>query len=119
MLSYAAKYFSLEKYLGRGEMALVTNDPRKIVEELYSELRSASAAGNLYYARKSLKDRVREYKDDTLQEIAELVLADTDANVEGAEVLFGIIGSARVEREQSLAPALCVVSSKEKKAQFE
>ena len=99
-------------------MALITNDPRKIVKELYSELRNLSVASNLYYARKSLKERVRGYSDATLQEIAELVLADADADVDGAGVLFGIIGSARVQREQT-GTALIPAGSTDKKSQFE
>ena len=101
-------------------MELVTNDPWKIVEELHSDLKSLSVSSNLYYARKSLKEQLRQYSDTTLQEIATVLLAETDANVDGASVLFGIIGSVRAQREQTSAlipaysPALTT-----KKVQFE
>ena len=101
------------------EMALIINDPWKIVKELYSDLRNLSVSSNLYYARKSLKEQVRRYSDATLQEIAKALLAETDANVEGASVLFGIIASVRVQREQTTAIVPCCPASTNKKLQFE
>ena len=100
-------------------MALITNDPWKIVKELYSDLRNLSVASNLYYARKSLKEQVRRYSDTALQEIAEVLLAETDANVDGAGVLFGIIGSERAQREQTFGLVPYRPALTNKKLQFE
>jgi len=100
-------------------MALITTDPWKIVKELYSDLKNLSVSSNLYYARKNLKEQVRLYSDTTLQEIAEVLLAETDANVDGASVLFGIIGSVRAQREQTSALVPYSPALTNKKLQFE
>lgn len=100
-------------------MALITTNPWKIVKELYSDLKNLSVSSNLYYARKNLKEQVRLYSDTTLQEIAEVLLAETDANVDGASVLFGIVGSVRAQREQTSALVPYSPALTNKKLQFE
>ena len=76
------------------------NDPEEIVEKLHVGLRNLSATSNLYYARKNLKEHVQQYSDTTLQQVSKLLLVETDANVDGARVLFGIIGCVRAQRNQ-------------------
>ena len=88
------------------------------VEHLHSELKRLSKVKNLYYARKSLKEQIQRYDDVTLKNIAEALLAEKDANVEGARVLFGIVASVRAQKEQPFLVSEQKSLDSEKQKQF-
>ena len=72
-----------------------------VVQDLHSQLASLTRSIDLYQARKVLKEAIRLYSDSDLQNLAEILLEEKDADKEGSYALFGIIASIRANREHS------------------